>query len=199
MKSIIQKVIIPARTQSQDKKFQTSRRCEVRRSGQVTTFVVCAVFSLSFQAVVLLTKTVINHRFFQSSLRWVDGFKKFQRLWVKELLLYNRIEFLFRKFSSEVEKCIMCSSIQVLPNQVSKKSFYTFEDIELWESHAKVHNKPSETLGADSILRLEISIYCLLGTLSDFCCIQCSFTEMKSPFINLQNESLRKILAKNYL
>ena len=34
------------------------------RSGQVTTFVVCAVFSLSFQAVVLLTKTAINHGFF---------------------------------------------------------------------------------------------------------------------------------------
>ena len=31
--------------------------------GQVTTFVVCAVFLLSFQAVVLLTKTAINHRF----------------------------------------------------------------------------------------------------------------------------------------
>ena len=27
---------------------------------------------------------------------------------------------LFQKFSSEVEKCIMWSSIQVLPNQVSK-------------------------------------------------------------------------------
>ena len=37
----------------------------------------------------------------------------------------------FRNFSSEVEKCIMGSSIQVLPNQVSKKSFYTFEDIDL--------------------------------------------------------------------
>ena len=37
----------------------------------------------------------------------------------------------FRKFSSEVEKCIMWSSIQVLPNQVSKTSFYTFEDIDL--------------------------------------------------------------------
>ena len=33
MKSIIQKGIIPARTQSKDKKFQTSRPCEVRRSG----------------------------------------------------------------------------------------------------------------------------------------------------------------------
>ena len=64
MKSIIQKGMIPVRTQSQHKNFQTSRTCEVRRSGQVTTFVVCAVFSLSFQAVVLLTKTAINHRFF---------------------------------------------------------------------------------------------------------------------------------------
>ena len=55
----------PARTQCQDNKFQTSRPCEVRRSGQVTTFVVCAVLSLSFQAVVLLTKTaIIYHRFF---------------------------------------------------------------------------------------------------------------------------------------
>ena len=30
---------------------------------------------------------------------------------------------LFRKFSSEVEKCIMWSLIQVLPNQISKNSF----------------------------------------------------------------------------
>ena len=34
--SIIQKGVIPARTQSQGKKFQTSRPCEVLRSGQVT-------------------------------------------------------------------------------------------------------------------------------------------------------------------
>ena len=64
MKSNIRKGIIPARTQSQDKKFQTSRPCEVRRSGQVTAFVVCTVFSLSFQAVMSLTKTAINHRLF---------------------------------------------------------------------------------------------------------------------------------------
>ena len=47
MKSIIQKGIIPSRTQSQDKKFQTSRPCEVRRSGQVTTFVVGAAGTFS--------------------------------------------------------------------------------------------------------------------------------------------------------
>ena len=75
MKSVIQKGIIPARTQSQDKKFRTSRPCEVRRSGQATTFVVCAVFSLSFQAVVLLTKTAIKLS--------LDGFEKFQRFWLR--------------------------------------------------------------------------------------------------------------------
>ena len=49
---------------------------------------------------------------------------------------------LFRKFSSQVEKCIMCNLIQVLPNQGSEKSFYTFQDIDLRESHAKLHKKP---------------------------------------------------------
>ena len=43
----------------------------------------------------------------------------------------------------------MWSSIQVLPSQVSKKSFYTFDDIDLRESHAKLHEKPSETLEVD--------------------------------------------------
>ena len=57
----------------------------------------------------------------------------------------------FQKFLPEVEKCIMWSSIQGLPNQVSKQSFYTFEDIDLRESDAKLHKKPSETLRADSI------------------------------------------------
>ena len=41
-----------------------STMCEVRRSGQVTAFLVCAVLSFRFQAVVLLTKTAINHLFF---------------------------------------------------------------------------------------------------------------------------------------
>ena len=34
------------------------------RSGHVSTFVVCAVFLLSFQAVVLLTKTAVDHSSF---------------------------------------------------------------------------------------------------------------------------------------
>ena len=64
---------------------------------------------------------------------------------------FTTVQKLFGKFSSKVEKCIMWNSIQVLPNQVSKKSFHTFEDIDLRVSHAKLHKKPSETLGADSI------------------------------------------------
>ena len=68
----------------------------------------------------------------------MDGFKKFQRYWVRGLLLYNRMEVFFRKVSTEVKKCIVWSSIQVFQNQVSKKSFYTFEDIDLRESHAKL-------------------------------------------------------------
>ena len=44
----------------------------------------------------------------------------------------------------------MWGSIQVLPNQVSKKSFHMFEDTDLQESHTKLYKKPSETLGADS-------------------------------------------------
>ena len=43
----------------------------------------------------------------------------------------------------------MWSSIHVLPNLVSKKSFYKFEDIDLRESHAKLHKKRSDTLRAD--------------------------------------------------
>ena len=50
------------------KEFQTSRPCEVRRSGQVRSghniCCLCSFLSLSFQAVLLLTKTAINHRVF---------------------------------------------------------------------------------------------------------------------------------------
>ena len=45
----------------------------------------------------------------------------------------------------------MWGSLQVLPNQMNKKSFYTFEDIDLREFQAKLRKNPSETLGADSI------------------------------------------------
>ena len=52
-------------------------------------------------------------------------------------------------FFSEVEKCSMWSSIQALTNQLNIKSFCTFQDIGLRESHGKIHKKPSETLGVD--------------------------------------------------
>ena len=83
----------------------------------------------------------------------------------------------------------------------SEKSFYAFEDIDLRESHAKVHKKPSETLGADSILRLKISICCLPRNFNLFplYLAQCSFTEMKTTFIKLQNESLPKDIGQELL
>ena len=43
----------------------------------------------------------------------------------------------------------MWNSIQVLSNRVSNKFFYTFEDIDLRESPAKLHKKTSDTLAAD--------------------------------------------------
>ena len=85
-----------------------------------------------------MSKTAINRRF--SNLVWGE--------WM-DLRNSNGIEFrnfcsaivwkLFSKFSPEVEKCIIWGSIQVLPNQVSEKSFYTFEDIDLRESYAKLY------------------------------------------------------------
>ena len=107
----------------------------------------------------------------------------------------------FRKCSPEVEKCILWGSIQVLPNQVKKKSFHTFEDIDLRESHAKIHKNPSETLEADSIQRLEISIYCLPQSFNGFRLYfaQISFTKMKSLFIKLENESLPKGIGQELL
>ena len=55
----------------------------------------------------------------------------------------------FSKIFIRSGKMLRMDSVQVLSNQVSKTSFYTFEDIDLRESHAKLHEKPSETLGAD--------------------------------------------------
>ena len=103
-----------------------------------------------------------------------------------------------RKFLSEVEKCIMGSSILVLPNQVSKISFYTFKDIDLRESHAKLHKKLSETPGADSIYGLEINICYLPQNFNWFSLYfaQSSFTEMKSTLIKLQNEYLQKDIGQ---
>ena len=65
----------------------------------------------------------------------------------------------------------------------------------------KVHKKPSETLKADSIIRLEISIYCLPWNFNQFTLYfaQCTFTEMKTTYIKLQNESLPKDIGQKLL
>ena len=82
---------------------------------------------------------------------------------------------LFRKFSPEVEKCIMWGSVQVLPNQVSKNSFHirlkilTYESpmqsylktrVKLWKLIQFKGQKSASTvfLGA-----LTTSVWCQLG------------------------------------
>ena len=58
---------------------------------------------------------------------------------------------IYGKFSSEVEKCIIWSSIQVLPNPPILLKILTIDLLFILESHAKLHKKPNKTLGADSI------------------------------------------------
>ena len=63
------------RTQSQDEKsVQIRRPCQVRRSDQVTIFVVCTASSVIFEAVVLFAKVAINHRFLFNLVwgEWMD-------------------------------------------------------------------------------------------------------------------------------
>ena len=52
---------------------------------------------------------------------------------------FTTVKKLFRKFSSKVEKRIMWNSFRYFQIKYVKKSFYTFEDIDLRESHAKLH------------------------------------------------------------
>ena len=44
---------------------------------------------------------------------------------------FTTVQKLFSKLLIRRGKCITWSSIQVFPNKVGKKSFYTFEDIDL--------------------------------------------------------------------
>ena len=94
----------------------------------------------------------------------------------------------------------MWSSIQVLPNQVSKNRSIRLK-ILTYESPMQRYIKHRETLGADSILRLQISIYCLPRNFNWFPLYfaQCSFTEMKTTFIKLQNGSIPKDIRQELL
>ena len=65
----------------------------------------------------------------------------------------------------------MWSSVQVLPNQVSKKSFYTFEDIDLeslMQNYIKNRVKLWEQIQFKG-QKLVSTVF--LGTLTDFRCI----------------------------
>ena len=95
----------------------------------------------------------------------------------------------------------MWGSIQVLPNQVSKNRPIRLKILTYESAIRSYMKKESETRGADSILRLQISIYCLPRSFNGFPLYfaQSSFTEMKSAFIKLQNEPLPKAIGQELL
>ena len=111
MKSIIQKRIIPVRTQSQDEKFlqnlwmafncslkSCSRPCEVWRVRQGHNICGLCSFLVELSSCRVTYENCNKSSFFKSCLSWADGFKKFQWYWVKELLLYNRKEVFLEDF-----------------------------------------------------------------------------------------------------
>ena len=75
----------------------------------------------------------------------------------------------------------MWNSIQVLPNQVRKNSFYTFKDDALQDSHGKLKKNRVKLWNR---LNLKTGIYCLPRNFNGFPMYfaQCLFTEMKSTF-----------------
>ena len=141
MKNIIQKGIIPARTQSQDKKFSSK---SIMGSTKVRSgHSICCL--CSFLVELSCCRDTYGDCYKSSGFfnlvwgEWMDlrdsnGFEL-------RNFYFTTVWKLFAKIFIRRGKCIMWSSIQVLPIQVSKKSFYTFEDIDLRESHAKLHKK----------------------------------------------------------
>ena len=83
--------------------------------------------------------------------------------------------------------------------QVNKISFYTFEDIDLQEFHGlhatKLHKRPSETLEADSIWSLEISIYCLPRRFNG---LPLYFAQSSLQKLKIHLLSLKRALTQSY-
>ena len=143
--------------------------------------------------------------FFQSSLRWVDGFKKFQRYWVIKNLLYNRIEAFFKKFYQKWNNASSGAQfryfqIKWVKNRSIRLKILTYESP--MQSYAKNRVKLWQYSGSWSNLKVRNQyIYCLPRSYNGFPLYfaQCSFTEMKSTFIKLQNEPLPKDIGKKSL
>ena len=87
----------------------------------------------------------------------------------------------------------MWSSIQVLPNQESKKS-YTFEDIDLRESDAKLHKNRVKLWEQIQFKGWKSVSTVFLGTLADFRCICTMFVYRNEKYI--YQASKRKILGR---
>ena len=121
MKSIIQKRIIPAITQSQDEKFSNqSTMWSTKVSSGHNICCLCS-FLVELSSCRVTYENCYKSSGFSNLVRgeWMDlrnsnGFE-LRKFYFQPYRSFSQ------KFSSEVEKCIIWSSVQVLPNQVSKK------------------------------------------------------------------------------
>ena len=136
----------------------------------------------------------------------MDGYKKFQRYLVKEVLLYNHIELFYENFHQKWKNASCGAQFKVLPNQVRKKSFYMFEDIHLREFHAKFpeqnYIKGREKLWAQIQLKSWKSVSTVfLEILTDFRCILHSVRLEKCEvhLLRFKTSPYRKTSSKNYL
>ena len=81
------------------------------------------------------------------------------------------MEAFFENFHQKWKKCIMWSSIHVLPNQVSKKSSVRLK-ILTYESPMQSYIKDRVKLWEQIEFKGQKSVSTVfLGTLTDFCCI----------------------------
>ena len=94
----------------------------------------------------------------------------------------------------------MSSLIQVLPHQVIKKSFYTFEDIDLRESYAKLNKNQVELWeqiefkSQKSVLTVFLGTLKLISAVFYSACLQ----KWKVHLLSFKTSPYRKILTKNY-
>ena len=151
MKSIIQNRIIQARTQSQNEKFsnQSTTWSKKVKSGHN----ICCLCSFPVE---LSSCRVTYENCYKASVFFNLVWGEWMNLRNSKGIELRNFYFttvwkLFSKDFIRSGKMHHVELNQVLPNQVSKKSFDKFEDIDFRESHAKLDKKPSETLGEDWI------------------------------------------------
>ena len=81
----------------------------------------------------------------------VDHVKYEGQVRSQHLLFVQFSRWAFKKFHQKRRNASCGAQFKYFQNQVSKKSFNTFQDIDLLEPHAKLQKKTSETLRGDWI------------------------------------------------